>query len=160
MSNGTPFDTALAMVGEFHRAFDASKDPMLWVGLIEEETEELLESMRDGDRLNALKEAADVSYVIFGMIIVANEVGEVNLTDEQISRMDDVTARADYAAQAYRQWDPEITDENIQEAFRRVHESNMSKLGEDGKPILRDDGKVMKGPNYWKPALTDLVMAH
>lgn len=43
------------------------------------------------------------------------------------------------------------------EAFKRVHESNMSKLGEDGKPIYRDDGKVMKGPNYKPPTLDDLI---
>jgi len=43
------------------------------------------------------------------------------------------------------------------EAVRRVHESNMSKLGEDGKPILRGDGKVLKGPNYKEPDMTDLV---
>ena len=43
------------------------------------------------------------------------------------------------------------------EAFARVHESNMSKLGADGKPILREDGKVLKGPNYKKPDLTDLI---
>jgi len=46
---------------------------------------------------------------------------------------------------------------NLGEAFRRVHESNMSKLGDDGKPIYRDDGKVLKGPNYRKPELGDLV---
>jgi predicted HAD superfamily Cof-like phosphohydrolase len=44
----------------------------------------------------------------------------------------------------------------IEEAFKRVHQSNMSKLGEDGKPIKRDDGKILKGPNYTKPKLTDL----
>ena len=43
------------------------------------------------------------------------------------------------------------------EAFERVHESNMSKLGPDGKPIYREDGKVLKGPNYKKPDLSDLV---
>lgn len=43
------------------------------------------------------------------------------------------------------------------EAFKRVHESNMSKLGEDGKPIYRDDGKILKGPNYKKADLSDLV---
>ena len=42
-------------------------------------------------------------------------------------------------------------------AFSRVHESNMSKLGEDGKPIHREDGKVLKGPNYKKADLSDLV---
>ena len=40
--------------------------------------------------------------------------------------------------------------------FNRVHESNMSKLGEDGKPIYREDGKVLKGPNYKPPFLEDL----
>lgn len=43
------------------------------------------------------------------------------------------------------------------EAFNRVHESNMSKLGPEGKPIYREDGKVLKGPNYKKPDLSDLV---
>lgn len=36
----------------------------------------------------------------------------------------------------------------LNEVFDEVHRSNMSKLGEDGKPILREDGKVLKGPNY------------
>jgi predicted HAD superfamily Cof-like phosphohydrolase len=47
--------------------------------------------------------------------------------------------------------------EKLEEAFVRVNESNMSKLGPDGKPIYREDGKVLKGPNYFKPDLTDLV---
>ena len=42
------------------------------------------------------------------------------------------------------------------EVFERVHQSNMSKLGEDGKPVYREDGKVMKGPNYQPPQLDDL----
>ena len=45
----------------------------------------------------------------------------------------------------------------IDAAFKRVHESNMSKLGEDGKPIYREDGKVLKGPNYKPADLSDLV---
>jgi predicted HAD superfamily Cof-like phosphohydrolase len=46
---------------------------------------------------------------------------------------------------------------DLEEAFKRVHESNMSKLGDDGKPLFRPDGKVQKGPNYKKPNLEDLV---
>jgi len=42
-------------------------------------------------------------------------------------------------------------------AFNRVHSSNMSKLDENGKPIFREDGKVLKGPNYKAPDLEDLV---
>lgn len=45
----------------------------------------------------------------------------------------------------------------LRPAFNRVHNSNMSKLGDDGKPVKRSDGKVMKGPNYKKPNLKDLV---
>ena len=46
---------------------------------------------------------------------------------------------------------------DLDEAMHRVHESNMSKLGDDGKPILREDGKVLKGPNYQPPDLSDLI---
>jgi predicted HAD superfamily Cof-like phosphohydrolase len=46
---------------------------------------------------------------------------------------------------------------NLEEAWRRVHESNMSKLGEDGQPIVRPDGKILKGPNFKPPVLGDLV---
>jgi predicted HAD superfamily Cof-like phosphohydrolase len=46
---------------------------------------------------------------------------------------------------------------DLLEALRRVHASNMSKLGKDGKPLRRADGKVLKGPNYKPPVLTDLV---
>ena len=45
----------------------------------------------------------------------------------------------------------------IDTAFERVHASNLSKLGEDGKPIYRKDGKILKGPNFFPPQLTDLV---
>ncbi len=46
---------------------------------------------------------------------------------------------------------------DLQTAYNRVHGSNLSKLGEDGKPIRREDGKVLKGPNYYEPSLIDLV---
>ena len=54
-----------------------------------------------------------------------------------------------YQYAANMQWD-------LNTAMQRVHESNMSKLGEDGKPIRRVDGKILKGPNYKPPYLEDL----
>ena len=51
---------------------------------------------------------------------------------------------------ASQEWD-------LDEAMRRVHRANMSKLGEDGKPIYRGDGKVLKGPNFKKAEFTDLI---
>jgi predicted HAD superfamily Cof-like phosphohydrolase len=46
---------------------------------------------------------------------------------------------------------------NLDECFEEVHNSNMSKLGADGKPIYREDGKVLKGPNYWQPDLKKVM---
>ena len=46
---------------------------------------------------------------------------------------------------------------NLDKCFQEVQSSNMSKLGEDGKPIYNDKGKVMKGPNYFKPNLNKFV---
>ena len=46
---------------------------------------------------------------------------------------------------------------DLDEALRRVHRSNMSKLDEDGKPTYREDGKVLKSANYQPPTLSDLV---
>ena len=42
----------------------------------------------------------------------------------------------------------------LEQAFDATHDSNMSKLGADGKPIYREDGKITKGPNYHKPDLS------
>ena len=46
---------------------------------------------------------------------------------------------------------------NLDECFDEVQKSNMSKLGVDGKPIFNDKGKVMKGPNYFKPNFSKLI---
>ena len=46
---------------------------------------------------------------------------------------------------------------NLDVCFEEVQNSNMSKLGNDGKPIFNDQGKVMKGPNYFKPDLSKFI---
>ena len=48
---------------------------------------------------------------------------------------------------------------DLDECFQEVHSSNMSKLGENGRPIHREDGKVMKGPGYFKPDLERVLGA-
>ena len=77
------------------------------------------------------------------------------LTGFTINKAECLTELADLVYVCYQYaanmgWD-------LDEALDRVHESNMTKLGEDGKPIRREDGKVLKGPNYKAPDLTDLV---
>lgn len=46
--------------------------------------------------------------------------------------------------------------EKIEEVFEEIQKSNMSKLGADGRPIYRNDGKVLKGPGYFKPKLAKI----
>ncbi len=48
-------------------------------------------------------------------------------------------------------------EHKIDEVFREIQRSNMSKLGADGKPIYREDGKVMKGPNYFRPDIASIL---
>jgi predicted HAD superfamily Cof-like phosphohydrolase len=45
----------------------------------------------------------------------------------------------------------------IEDVFDEIQASNMSKLGGDGKPVLRDDGKILKGPGYFKPDLSKFI---
>ena len=47
---------------------------------------------------------------------------------------------------------------NLDKCFKEVQNSNMSKLGKDGKPIYNENGKVMKGPHYFKPNLSKFVV--
>jgi predicted HAD superfamily Cof-like phosphohydrolase len=47
--------------------------------------------------------------------------------------------------------------DKIEEVFNEIQRSNMSKLGADGKPIYREDGKVLKGPNYFKPSIKEIL---
>ncbi len=47
---------------------------------------------------------------------------------------------------------------NLDKCFKEVQNSNMSKLGEDGKPIYNEKGKVMKGPNFFKPDLNKFTI--
>lgn len=45
----------------------------------------------------------------------------------------------------------------IERVFDEIHASNMSKVGEDGKAIMREDGKILKGPNYFRPNLKQFI---
>ena len=78
-----------------------------------------------------------------------NEVRDADGPQELLKELADLVY-VTYGYAATYGWD-------LDEAFRRVHASNMSKLGPRGKPLKRPDGKVLKGSNYWKPDLSDLV---
>lgn len=133
------------MVREFRAAMDVpgTRDTnALYLKLLNEEIGEFEEGLR-----NLLKEFTDVHYILEGAAQTAVESGADDISYETAARLQVVHA----IGQAIF---PEFMR---QVAFRRVHESNMSKLGDDGKPVRREDGKVLKGPNYRPVDFTDLV---
>ena len=139
-------------VAEFMVAFNGSLDPRLWIKLVDEELEELrAESFSTPEHL---KELCDLLYVSTGLALTAQEhIGMLMRPSERdavIKQQATVSRTLDSGLEHYG-------EEVFMEAFSRVHNSNMSKLDSNGNPILREDGKVMKGPNYKKPDLTDLT---
>lgn len=131
----------LATLREFIEKMEASRDPALWKSLVDEELKEVEQALAD-----LLKEFADLRYVITGLLAVAPLPDAVEFLDSRHPRFVQVMSLVDDDFCAL-----------LDEAFRRVHASNMSKLGDDGKPIRREDGKVLKGPNYKPPVLIDLI---
>ena len=90
--------------------------------------------------------------------ILAKEVSElddilVKLTDGTASQPEILTDIADWLGDLQVYCASEMTKYGLENnvVLSIIMASNMSKLGEDGKPIIDSDGKVCKGPNYWKP---------
>lgn len=136
----------MKMVREFHSAFGASENVELVQG---KQSLDLL-ALRLGLVAEEYKEVAQATTDLGNALFMKR--GDETITkrkEELLKELADVLYVVYGFAVTYG-WD-------LDEAFRRTHVSNMSKLGEDGKPILRDDGKVLKGPNYAKPDLSGLV---
>lgn len=162
-----PVDT-ISKVAEFHRAFDQPIAPApdvprlefiertelttaaiylrkvrsmlrehahsvaaLRVALIVEELSELADALADGNAVETLDALVDLRYVTDGTVLTYGLHTIAPDWPERGSRFD--------------------------RAFDRVHASNMSKLGADGKPVKDECGKIVKGPGYVKPDLRDLV---
>lgn len=163
----------LNQVIEWHKAFNipilkSGEIPQpgryeLRVKLIKEEIKELIETIEENNIKHICKEMADVEYVAFGTILemgwdftdqacfayysTQKAVTILKLileSDEPIDNEDILDLL--YLLRAYRnsQGMSRIWDD----VFSEVHRSNMSKLGNDGKPVYREDGKVLKGPNF------------
>ena len=148
---------------EFFAKMKPSKSLTTWLTLVEEEFKEVClagakhqadPSVEHAEAL--LKEVADLNYVVTGFnILVEQKNSNLALSHnflEQIgmavqAAMDELGTLSGVKNHP----------DTLIEAMRRVHASNLSKLGDDGKPIKRADGKILKGPNYKPPVLTDLV---
>ena len=94
----------------------------------------------------------DSQLDLFRLLLLKEETTEVSESTDAANLLKEL-ADVIYVANGYAAtfgWD-------LDEAVRRVHASNMSKLDENGKPVLRDDGKVLKGEQYEEPDLSDLI---
>lgn len=149
---------------EFIRSMGASRDFVWWAEtLITEEVKELKEAyqrpeLTDANMADIFKELADVIYVVAGfyntMPVYAPELITLEQNEKIQQIMDDATETVSLVSHKLQIPLPLVIG-----AFELVHASNMSKLGEDGKPIRRDDGKIMKGPNYKAPDLGPIVQS-
>ena len=143
------------MLQEFIKAFGASLDARLWYKLVKEEIAELKEAMDKDDKANTLKELCDVLYVYGPFNTFIETAVQADLIPEEEAK--EITEYLQNNMKIFQKAVTLFPPMVVYEAFVRVHKSNMSKLGLDGKPIKREDGKVMKGPNYTPPDLSDLV---
>ena len=140
-------------VADFIRAFKGSLDSRLWIKLIDEELNELM--AESYGTVEHLKELCDLLYVSTGLSIVApGNMGLLMPEEERATAFDQQKKVSRMLESGLEHYGADI----FMEAFARVHDSNMSKLDDSGKPIIREDGKVMKGPNYKKPDLVDLLV--
>lgn len=128
-------------IKEFHEAFGVSvgKEPTAGLlklrrALIEEEVKEFFEELN----------------IAIKKLEKGEKIDKENYLN-MLKEMADVQVVLSGTAVSIKQL------KNFREAFLRVHQSNMSKLDESGQPIYREDGKVLKGPNYKKPNLEDLI---
>jgi len=153
------------MQREFIAAMDGKLD-FVWAAktLVTEETKELRKAydkkvISDENLGEIFKELSDVLYVVAHfynvMPVYAPEVVSPEVNQEIQNIMDDAAEIVSQVTQKLQ-----IPLPLLMAAYERVHASNMSKLGEDGKPVRRDDGKVMKGPNYTPPDMMPVVEAY
>ena len=103
------------------------------------------------DKVEKLDAVCDMLYIQFGTLLesMTSKKDVYKLIELHLDKK--VNMIFDYAKKNH-------FGEVLLEAFKEVHRSNLSKLGTDGKPIYREDGKIIKGPNYFPPNLKQFIL--
>lgn len=156
------FNPALfATQAEFIRVMDAKRDFVWWADeLVTEETKELKKADEQNEGMEQIfKEMADLAYVICGFYNCMPIHPDWIVSEEIMNRLEGILEEAaktiSHVSQKYS-----IPLQFLDMAFKVVHDSNMSKLDENGQPIRREDGKILKGPNYVAPDMSEVVAHH
>jgi predicted HAD superfamily Cof-like phosphohydrolase len=142
--------------------YDATRLPE---GVTTVELDDLFESTNfelAGDFMNAFGQEVlteptlpDPSLAKLRLELIREEVEELNVGIEGMDIVEIADALTDILYVVYGAGHAFGID--LDECYHEVHRSNMSKLGEDGKPIYREDGKILKGPDYFHPNLKDIL---
>jgi NTP pyrophosphatase (non-canonical NTP hydrolase) len=127
------FDQKMLPAGSASVPAELLPDLKMQLALIEEEGNEFKEAL---DAWIAVKENSDTDTLYAFKEQVIKELSDLAFVCEQMAAFLGI---------------------DLETAMCRVFKSNMSKLDENGKPMYREDGKVLKGPNYQPPDLSDLV---
>lgn len=146
---------AIDLVGEFHEAYNApvyAKPVLPSYQNAYEEIEDLMEKLS-----NRFKDSNCTSRSFLRMKLIFEEFKELCEAIRDGCFVDILDGLTDLRYVVYGTFHEFGLAPVSHAAFLEVHNSNMSKLGEDGKPILREDGKVLKGPNFFKPDLTKIL---
>lgn len=108
-----------------------------------------------GQKVKVSPELADFNTAELRFELIAEEVQELSTAIDNDDIVEIADALTDILYVVYGAGHAYGID--LDECFNEVHRSNMSKLGEDGKPIYREDGKVLKGPKYSPPDLESVI---
>lgn len=118
--------------------------------LLIEEAEEYIEAEAENNKIEMLDAVCDMSYIYLGTLLEKNN-GDVDAVVKDIFFEGDTIFEKIWA-----KIDKNKFDEILSEAFEEVHKSNMSKL-ENGEAVFREDGKILKGKNYFRPNLKQFI---
>ena len=145
-------------VAEFSRINSANRDFMWWAEtLITEETKELQNAIDNEGMDQVFKESADLFYVVAGFYNCMPANPSI-MKPEDTAKMQEILKTA-WETLANVSQEKMISMDLFGKAFALVHASNMSKLDDDGNPVRREDGKILKGPNYTPPDMSPIVAA-
>lgn len=150
----------VGMVKEFYIAFGQQEflekkitvDRMkLREKMFKEEQTEYEDAEKQNDIVEKLDAVCDMYYIHIGTLLEQNK-GDVEKVASKIFFLEDERTKKIF------KWETQNAFNTILAlAFEEVHKSNMSKLGLDGKPIYREDGKIIKGPDYFPPNLKQFL---
>ena len=150
----------VGMVKEFYIAFGQQKflenemtvDRMkLREKMFKEEQTEYEVAEKQNDIVEKLDAVCDMYYIHIGTLLEQNR-GDVEKVASKIFFLEDERTKKIFKWETQNAFNTILTS-----AFEEVHRSNMSKLGLDGKPIYREDGKIIKGPEYFPPNLKQFL---